>query len=222
MLELTLEEGYSVWAMLAVVVAAIALVAIFYRRAYGVLGGRSWRVLLALRIVAIVLVVLLLFRPVLSYYEDLVEKPPLVFLLDASASMSIADDASGRSRFDQARTQLERWCDQLKNDFRLHFIVFSERAVPVSKAAALASIAPDGKATSLSGRPAGRRRGGFQGASSPSSFSCPTESTTPPAARWKSPANWGWWSTRSASGPACATTSPTATSRSPASTVPSA
>ena len=151
MFELTLEQGCSVAVMLGVTAAALLLTGLFYYRAYGMLRRRQWQTLLALRIVAILLVVLLLFRPVFSYYEELQEKPPLVFLLDSSASMSISDDASGVSRFNQARSQLEEWWDQLKGDFRLHLIAFSERAAPVSTISFLAGLAPDGKATSLSG-----------------------------------------------------------------------
>ena len=103
-----------------------------------------------LRVVAILLVVLLLFRPVLSYQTSLVEKPALIFLLDTSASMSIADDASGVTRFDQARGKLEKWCEKLKDDFRLRLIAFAEQAEPLGGAEDLAALTPDGKATSLS------------------------------------------------------------------------
>ena len=37
------------------------------------------------------MVALLLFRPVFSYYKETEERPSLAFLLDTSASMSIAD-----------------------------------------------------------------------------------------------------------------------------------
>ena len=77
----------------------------------------QWQTLLLLRAVAILIIVVLLFRPVLSYHKDLEEKPALVFLIDRSASMSIADDTSGLNRFTLARQQLEKWWDKLHHDF---------------------------------------------------------------------------------------------------------
>jgi len=149
--ELTLAEGYSIATLVAVTLAALVLVGVFYRRAYGMLKGRQWRRLLLLRVVAIVVVILLLFKPVVSYHEEHFEKPAVIFLLDTSASMSITDDSSGISRFDQARTQLQQWCDQLKEDFRIHLIEFSERASPLEDVSQVANLAAKGPSTSLSG-----------------------------------------------------------------------
>jgi uncharacterized membrane protein len=148
--ELHLEQGYSVATMLAVIVVAILLVTLFYYRAFGMLERRQWLVLLALRIAAIVVVAFLLFRPMLTYHKDLEERPALVFLLDRSASMSIADDATGVPRFLQARKQIEAWWAQLKDDFQLHLIEFAEESKPLDDIAQLPAIAPDGKATSIS------------------------------------------------------------------------
>ena len=103
MFKISLAQGYSVATMLVVAAAAVVLTAVFYRRMFGTLGLLRWQLLLVLRLAAVVVVVLLLFRPVFSYYKDLKERPSLVFLLDSSASMSIADDASGVTRFNQAR-----------------------------------------------------------------------------------------------------------------------
>lgn len=93
-MQLTLAQGSSVATMLAVAAGAMLLAWVFYRRAFGQLKPEQRRVLLALRWAAILLVVILLFRPVLSHQNYFVEKPALIFLLDRSASMSIADDAS--------------------------------------------------------------------------------------------------------------------------------
>ena len=98
---------------------------------------------------AILLVVMLLFRPVFSYQNELVEKPALIFLLDTSSSMSIADDASGVTRFNQARGKLEKWCAKLKDDFRLLPIAFAEQAEVLRGPEELPALKPTGKATSL-------------------------------------------------------------------------
>lgn len=151
MFDLTLEHGYGVLTMLAVAAVAILLTGIFYRRAFSMLRPRQRRILLALRILAIAVVVLLLFRPVLTYRKSLDESPALIFLLDRSSSMSICDDSSGAARFDQARARLEAWWPRLNADFTPHLLEFAERAEPLDELSQLAGLTPDGKATSLSG-----------------------------------------------------------------------
>ncbi|MGO8750546.1 MAG: glutamine amidotransferase [Thermoguttaceae bacterium] len=135
--------------MLAVAAAAVVLTGLFYYRAFGTLKRYQWQLLLVLRIVAILIVVLLLFRPVLSYEETTTERPAIVFLIDTSASMSITDDASGVPRFQLARAKVEQWWDKLKTDFRLKVLEFSDRAVPLERVEQLAALTPNGKSTSL-------------------------------------------------------------------------
>ncbi|MBN1910444.1 MAG: VWA domain-containing protein, partial [Pirellulales bacterium] len=149
MLNITLQHGFSVWTMLAVAVVAVGLAGWFYRRAFGAL--RPWQrwTLFGLRALAIGLVVLLLFRPVLSYTESLEERSALVVLLDTSASMSIADDPSGATRLDQARRQIEAWREKLDNLFDFHLVAFSDQARPVDDPRTLPTLAADSKATSL-------------------------------------------------------------------------
>lgn len=149
MFQLTLEQG-TLTSLLSVLCAALLLSGLFYIRAYGMLRPLQWQSLLLLRAIAIVIVVVLLFRPVLSYHKDLEQKPALVFALDCSKSMSIADDPSGATRFNQAKEQLAKWWEKLADDFSLHLVEFSERAKPDEGIEQLAQVEPDGTATSLS------------------------------------------------------------------------
>ncbi len=150
MINFSLEQGSGIATMLAVAAAAILLTGIFYRRAFAMLKHRQWLMLFGLRAAAIALVVLLIFRPIYSYQKELSKRPSLVFLLDRSASMSIADDATGVTRFDQARQQIEKWWAKLKSNFDLHLIAFDETAQLLKDIKDLDGIAADGKATSLS------------------------------------------------------------------------
>ena len=151
MFDISLADGYSFGTMLMVAAGAILLAGIFYYRAFRMLKRGQWQILFALRAVAILIVVLLLFRPVFSYYRDLEQRPAVVFLLDRSQSMSIADDATGVTRFNQARGQVERWHAQLKDDFDVYLFDFAERARRVRHAEEeLPGLTPDGQATSLS------------------------------------------------------------------------
>ena len=122
MISVTLEQGYSILTMLAVAAVAVVLAGLFYARAFGVLQRRQRWTLFSLRVAAILLVVLLLFRPVFSYTKALKERPSLVFVVDQSASMSIADDAAGKTRFQQAGEQVAAWWPKLADDFDLHLL----------------------------------------------------------------------------------------------------
>ncbi len=149
MFNISLEQGYGFTTMAAVAAAAILFTAAFYYRAFKRL--QPWRrwTLFALRSAAILIVVLLLFRPVFSYYRNLEERKPLVLLLDSSSSMNIADDATGRTRFDRARDRIAQWWEKLQDDFDLQLIEFAQRARPIDDIEQLAELTPEGKATSL-------------------------------------------------------------------------
>ena len=63
--------------MLAVAAVAIILVGVFYRRAFATLELRQRLMLFALRAAAIVLVVLLIFRPIYSFQKEVSRRPSL-------------------------------------------------------------------------------------------------------------------------------------------------
>jgi uncharacterized membrane protein len=150
MLNITLQQGSSLITMLLVTAAILALVAAGYRRVYRGLRPRQWWRLFGLRSTAIVVVLLLWFRPVFSLHRQVTERPALVFLVDSSASMDIADDAAGRSRLDQARQQLLEWAPRLAADYDLHWWSFAEGPRRLASAADLTSLRAEGQATSLS------------------------------------------------------------------------
>ncbi len=136
--------------MLLLLIVAAALVTVFYYLKFGQLRPSQWRTLLALRLIAVTLVVLLLFRPVLHFYREKTQRPSLVFLLDCSSSMNISDDTSGITRFEQSRARILEWSERLRGDFDLLLIPFAERAFPVARVADIGKYRPEGQATSLS------------------------------------------------------------------------
>ncbi len=149
MIQLTLAGGHSVWVMILLAAAAIGIAGTFYARTFHMLPPAQWRALFLLRCVAIIIVVLLLFRPVLSYYRELEEKPVLVLLVDNSRSMSISDNPAGLSRFDQVRQLLQTWLPSLQESFEVRLISFAEQAQVLKSVGELINITPDGEATSL-------------------------------------------------------------------------
>ena len=100
------------------------------------------RLLLALRTAAILLVVLLLFRPVLVSSVMWCDRRSVILALDASASMSTADDATGAARFDQARNRVVDWSTRLKKDFDVHIVTFGEQAVAAERPGDLLQLKP--------------------------------------------------------------------------------
>ena len=150
MLNFTLQQGHDITTLVWVTAVAIALVTLFYWRAYRSLKRYQWQVLLGLRILAIITIVLLLFRPVLSYYKEQSERKAMVFLIDTSSSMSITDDVSGKTRIEQARDQVASWAEQLEEAFALHVIEFSERPRLLPNAKQIPTLTAEGKATSIS------------------------------------------------------------------------
>ncbi len=149
MVHLTLEQGHSLLTMVVVAVVAVGLARVFYRHILGQVLPTRWRLLLGLRVAAILLVVLLLFRPVLSLERDELRRRVLVLAIDNSASMSVADDATGTSRFDQARTRVLDWSARLGRDFDLRVLPFSDQAAVLEQPGALAALKPTGESTSL-------------------------------------------------------------------------
>jgi uncharacterized membrane protein len=149
MFQLTLEQGAGVLTMLGVGLGALLLAALFYRRAFAQLTPSQCRILYTLRAVAIVLVVLLLFRPVLGYRGEDLHRRGLILLVDRSASMGTADDAKATTRFARARGRVLDWWGKLEGDFDLRLLEFSDHAVAVGQPGDLLDRKPDGPATNL-------------------------------------------------------------------------
>jgi uncharacterized membrane protein len=155
MSHISFHPGFNAWLLLLAAVVATALVAIFYRRAYRTLRQGQWIRLYGLRMAAIATVLLLLFRPVYSHQREIREKRGVMFLVDQSASMGIADDPSGGTRLEHAIDKVLQWSKDLKRDFETHYVAFADTATPLDgdareSEAALAAVRPEGDATSLS------------------------------------------------------------------------
>lgn len=149
MLHLTLQHGHDLSTMLAVAALSLGAIWYFYRQTFHWLPAARWWSLFAARAVAVVIVVLLLFRPVCHWEREVVEKRTLVFTVDTSASMSVADDSSSTPRYEQARHRVLDWWMRLRKDFDLKLIAFSDSARVLKSPDELAAIEPKGPATSL-------------------------------------------------------------------------
>ena len=97
---------WSVVALAAVGVMALTVWG-YQRRLKGMAGGWRW-VALALRVAAVILCLVAAVRPSVVIREKARQTAAIVFLLDDSSSMKIADEINSRTRWDVARRALEQ------------------------------------------------------------------------------------------------------------------
>ncbi len=127
------------WVWVLIILAAIGVAGMSYRR---LLGARSWRIALSLVRAGIILILtVLLVGPVLVLPQETVERDWLLVMLDRSASMSVRDvyDPSTNatiSRDEQLRRALvdhrAMWTDSgLTRDREVAWIGFSDSIYPV-------------------------------------------------------------------------------------------
>lgn len=158
---LVLAQGHTWFWMIFTTVLAVVLTSFFYFRAFGSLERKHFLILLALRIVAVCIVILLLFRPMLQFTKEESQRKSIVFAVDTSQSMSISDatgDAGMDSdegtvatanRIDQVRGKVLSWGERLKDDFDLHLVEFAEDVQNYNDFRKVASSKADGKTTSI-------------------------------------------------------------------------
>ncbi len=158
MYEITLANGRGLSTLLWTSLAAMILVTFFYQKVYKSMRPGRYAWLLGLRLATVVVVVLLLFRPTLNFYKETSQKKSVAFVVDTSASMSIADDPqsadktlqASSSRLERAKEKIRQWWSRLQGDFNLHLVEFSEESRPLRGEGQLAALSPEGKSTSLS------------------------------------------------------------------------
>jgi uncharacterized membrane protein len=109
-LEPWIPPGLAPWIPLILLVAALALcvwlVARLYRRLTSSIDRRSILLLLTIRSLALLILLLFLFRPEVSYVRSAGERPILALLLDSSRSMGVRDHPDLPARLDQVKSVL--------------------------------------------------------------------------------------------------------------------
>ncbi|NOY77351.1 MAG: VWA domain-containing protein [Calditrichaeota bacterium] len=111
---------------------SLIMVVWLYRKTYPPLS-RGLRIFLGIvRGVALLLIILLLFHPVLHIIRHFVEKPDIAVLIDTSRSMSIKDGNQRRS--DIAKSVLKnKVFGEIDPVCNLHYFSFSVHAKPIQK-----------------------------------------------------------------------------------------
>ena len=110
---------------------------------------RNWVAILGvLRVVVVVVLVLGLLQPVVSYSKTTERLPDLLVLVDTSQSMGVSNTTGGPTRLAQAMASLRQGglANDLDNHFNVHWFAFDRSAYPV-EAADLAGLKPTGDST---------------------------------------------------------------------------
>ena len=146
---------YPVGSYLLVVVAALVLVGLLWLPpSSGRVSGRRRAVLTGLRLGVVLLVLLAMLRPTLVYVKTTLQSATLVLLADASRSMSVPDEANGRTRWEALRHTLsgaEAALDKLGEKFEVKAYTFDAVARPIELAGGKLPLpeTPEGQQTAI-------------------------------------------------------------------------
>ncbi len=130
--------GDAAWQVQLALMGLVALacgvwVLFFYLRVFNYLGRLPMAGLLAMRLLAILLLVLLIFKPVLSFEETLEHRTDLYVLVDASESMSVSDYPDTPHRLSLATRQVEEYLKRFETAFEVKLYWFDTRAHQVQQ-----------------------------------------------------------------------------------------
>lgn len=148
-MHMSFDSSFGIGTLLLVLAVITALVIALYRRAFESVRDRRMWLLISLRCAALFLVVLLIFRPILSSERTETSPGRLVLLLDTSGSMSVPDDPQGTPRLQQARLALQRQLPELSKTFRTELFRFDSRTKRLKEFGDLESLKATGTETRL-------------------------------------------------------------------------
>lgn len=121
-------------------------VGIFYNSVYAYLGTRRMAILMAMRCLAILSLLLILFKPALSFTSGFGgDKPFLPIVIDRSGSMSATDEAALGERYSQALWQLNYQRDRIEKSFRPLYSHFGSSFQMAPSLEALTLLKPTGQ-----------------------------------------------------------------------------
>jgi len=125
------------------------LSATFYIKLMPQLRMKRVAVLLTIRVLALAMLVPMLFEPVVRFVAKPKPERPLIFLVDASGSMSFPDVPNGPTRLQAVWQTLRPQLDKVNDRFVPRYFVFSTDAEELKKPDELGKRAADGKATDI-------------------------------------------------------------------------
>ncbi len=127
------------------------LAATFYLNIVPRLGLTKAGTLLAIRVVALAMLVPMLFEPVLRYVARPTPERPLIFLFDKSGSMSFPDIQNGPTRIQSIWQALRPQIQRVNDHFVPTYLTFDTKVNELKKPDDLATTIADGQATDIVG-----------------------------------------------------------------------
>jgi uncharacterized membrane protein len=127
------------------------LSATFYLELLPRLGGRRMGTLLAMRIIALALLIPMLFEPVIRRVTQPKPDRPLLMVVDTSGSMSFPDVQNGPTRIQSVVQTLRSQLGKINENFVPKYYTFSTGLDPLPGPDALSTAKADGKATDIAG-----------------------------------------------------------------------
>ena len=121
----------------------------FYLNLWPRLGAGRIAVLVGLRSVALAMLVTMLFDPIVRWTAKPAPERALIFVIDASGSMSFPDVQNGPTRFQSVWRVLEPELGRVRESFVPQFYTFSTGLDELKDPDDLASLQPAGKATDI-------------------------------------------------------------------------
>ncbi|MBN1347612.1 MAG: hypothetical protein JXQ73_33305 [Phycisphaerae bacterium] len=132
-----------------VVILCVATVVVFYHVVYRFLGAARVTTLLVLRCLAILVLLMLLFRPVLAVIPTGGKSPMVLMLVDASKSMSVQDTKNAPSRYESAVETCSAEMPTPAKRFDVRYYVFDSSLRAAEGLDDLLQRQPEGEATNL-------------------------------------------------------------------------
>jgi uncharacterized membrane protein len=141
---------HSPWVGLVWTLVILSLLSItFYLNLLPQLGSGKTAMLLGMRLVALVVLVPMLFEPVLRYVSRPKPERPLLFLVDASGSMSFPDVQNGPTRVQSVWQTIRPQLVKINDHFIPQFFTFATSVDPIEQAEDLSAVEAKGQATDL-------------------------------------------------------------------------
>jgi uncharacterized membrane protein len=144
------QSGGAAFLFIGLLLLMLALAITLYRTTSIYPDGRSRWLSAGLRILALVLIFLPLFEPIVMYPDIVPNENFLAVLVDNSDSMSIPDGSLGKTRADDAASVLfdkkHGILPDLSKTFNVRYYTFSDEAARVDS---LAHLIPNGHKTNL-------------------------------------------------------------------------
>ena len=155
---LSFAPDYPVSFILAVTALVLFSVFFFYKRISGTVPAKHLKWLLGVRVAAMVILLMAIFRPVIRFQRSLFEKSTLLMLLDVSKSMSIRDFPNLPGRLERVKNSLlarNGLLASLQDDFLVSLYYFGGDVERCEGRKDIKGLEPKAEATDLSAAAAG-------------------------------------------------------------------